>query len=206
MKSIHALILLVLISFSTAAKAFHVAPVVGVNFFSPKEELGGVANQNLGGRLGLGFGGLVDFSLFPGFQLQTGALLLNNNYQTLVVNVPNANFGISSLHIPVMVRFSGLPIVSFGAGLYYGMFMGNVSRTDPTSGALVSETTLEAAGISSSDLGGIVSVGLDFPLAVISLYVDGRYYFGLKNLYTAATTDTLKSSGVLVLAGLKFGF
>lgn len=188
---------------STSARAFDLQPVVGLNLFSPKHAVNDVASTTYSGKVGVGFGGFINFSLLPGFEVQTGAMYLKNPYS--IASAPPLDVSYSVLHVPVMVRFTALPIVSIGAGPYFNFLMGNVSVTNTVTGT-TTEFTTAALNRSSNDMGIVVGAAADLPLApMLKLVADVRYYFGLKD-QDDSVVDSFKSGGIMFLAGVKFGF
>ncbi|MBL7714109.1 MAG: hypothetical protein JNL01_01500 [Bdellovibrionales bacterium] len=138
----------------------------------------------------IGFGGLLSFGAFPGFDFEVGAL-----YTPYTVEVPSVSKTTwNSLMIPVLLRFKLLPIVSVAGGLFYDLPL--------------TDGTVTGSGSSTVDIksnfGATLSGALRFPIApTLGLLIDGRYNIGLKDTSTVAG-QTSKMGGVQILAGLNF--
>lgn len=156
-------------------------------------------NLSIGTGTTFGFGALASTSFIPMFSLELGAL-----YMPHKININDTNGNLISgesqtyLEVPLLLRFTALPIVSVGAGLYYAHTLGNETLSAP--GA----TDQSVSNATSSDFGLEASVAAGFPIfPTISVMGDLRYLFGLTNQdSTGATTTHFRDIELLV--GLTF--
>ena len=185
--------------FVSQANAVDVAVVGTGNMESPKIEASG-ANQATSSKVGLGFGALIGFDMGKILTLETGALLINRKYSD-TAGVLTTSFG--RVQIPLLIKFTSLPIVSFGAGPYLELAMGDIGRENTVTTAKTS-TTYDATGFDSMDIGIAASACADIPLApLMSLVLELRYNMGLMDL-DRSPTDSFKFGGLQGLAGVRF--
>jgi hypothetical protein len=163
---------------------------------------------NNGFNSGTAFGGgvLLSQAIMPAFSIETGLLCLPRSMSqtvTLTGSVSStltANYSFTYWQIPLLFRFHFLKILSVGFGGYYAHAIGNIKYTESSPNAalnssLFQEGTMyqgyEEGDISRSDYGLLYAVGANVPLPFVplSLYVDGRYAMGLKNIHTGQLTS-----------------
>ncbi len=197
MKSMKSLSLVVFaalaaVAFAQPAQAMvNVSAVGSYNLTNTKED---PSNPLITVGHGFGGGALVSFPLMTAFEIETGALY--TPFVTHIGAAPvEANLKQNYIVVPVLARFTLLPIVSFGAGISYGVKTGDVTSDN----SLVS-----APGTLKNNVGLTGSVAIRLPLApMFGFLVDTRYTFGLTDQSsTAGTTD--KFNQLQVLAGLNF--
>ena len=191
------------------ASLVEVAGVGTVNFSTPRlSDANGLPPTAISPKMGLGVGALVYFPFFPGFNLETGVLYVSHRSNITLVGSTPGQLGLTSLMVPVMIRFTALPVVSFGAGIYGAKGIGKVSSYDPATGNLITELTYAEANTSDFDLGAIVGASLNISLLpMTSILIDLNYYLGLKNLDTTNNPNqTIRLGGILGMVGVKFGF
>jgi len=187
----------VLLAASNAHALIGVAPVGIANFDSSTSSVSGVG-VTLDGKVGLGLGGLVTVPFGPLLSLETGLLLFSRKHTSAFTTSSHGR-----LQIPAMLKITSLPIVSFGAGPYLEMAIGDVGLKNEITG-LESTVTYEALNRDSTDYGIAAAISADVALApLIALLFDVRYQIGLKNLSRTASTE-FKFRGFQVLAGVKF--
>ncbi len=180
--------------FSTSSQA-HAFGLSAVGSFNATTVSTDPANSNLSGGTGVGYGGLAQYNLIPAFDLEVGVLSTPVKFSQKVPGSADIETSSHYLQIPVMVRFTLLPIISAGAGLYYAFPLAKVKTIGPTGTV---ETDAKA------DMGATLSIALRFPLApTLGIVVDGRYYFGWKDVSTAAGVSA-KNQSTQILAGLNF--
>ncbi len=183
---------LLLLAPSTQAHAFGLSVVGSFNATSVSTN---PANSNLSGGTGFGYGALAQYNLIPTFDLEVGALSTPVAFSQKVPGSSDIETSSHYLQIPVMVRFTLLPIISAGAGLYYAFPVSKTKTVGPTG-------TTEADA--KSDFGGTLSIALRFPLLpTLGITVDGRYYFGWKDVSSTAGVSA-KNQSTQILTGLNF--
>jgi hypothetical protein len=192
-------ILVGLLSATRATFAFtdtlELSAVGAVNFSTPGVSVNN-SNVSTSGRTVFGFGGLASFPMAPLFRLESGVLYLPTSYSASGTNVT-----FNTLHVPILVEFTLLPFLSFGAGPYIGFLVGGLSSTTNNQTTTVSYDT---ANMSRFDFGLSANAALTLPIHPgMGILVDIRYLLGIKNLENTAG-NSLKSSGFVILAGLTF--
>jgi hypothetical protein len=108
--------------------------------------------------------------------------------------------------IPALVRFTALPILSFGVGPYYAKFSDKVTISDSTSALTPNgEHTFASQGQSTSDYGLRADARAALTIAPLTNFLIDVYYdWGLKDLDTSSVSKKTRNYGVL--AGVSFGF
>ncbi len=197
MNRIKSLSLVVLAALTTVAFAqpahalVNVSAVGSFNITNPKLD---PSNALVTAGNGFGGGALISFPLMTAFELETG--LLYTPFVTHIGLAPlEANLTQKYLVIPVIARFTLLPLISFGAGISYGI----------KSGDLTSDNSLfSTAGMSAkNNLGLTGSIALRLPLApAFGILVDARYTLGLTDQDDSASSQ--KFNQIQILAGLNF--
>lgn len=188
MKKTFVLLSFVLASFgaSNSAHAFGLSAVGSYNLPSVSYTPSQATVPSMTGTIG--FGGLLSFGAFPGFDFEIGALYTPYKYTLL-----NVTSSWNTLMIPVLLRFKLLPIISVAGGLFYAAPMGDGTVEGTT-------TTFDV----KSNLGATLSAAARFPLApTLGILIDARYNIGLKDVSTTAGIET-KLNSLQVLAGLNF--
>jgi hypothetical protein len=128
--------------------------------------------------------GLAFSSELPLINLEVDAL-----YDNRSLSVLGTSFSSPAIQIPVLARFSVIPLIlDFGIGPYASF---NVGTND--------------LGYKSPDIGIVGSVRLIVPTPGIHLVVDGRYNFGIANLSQVALTS-VHTREVQILAGIDIPF
>ncbi len=125
------------------------------------------------------YGATLQFGALPGFDFETGVLSVGKKTETSVgpIKVEASTRG---WEVPFMLRFTALPVLDLGGGLYY---------------AIVGDDD-------EADYGAKLSARARFGLAPMTDFLfDLSYNFGLKDLGGSA-----KTRDYAVLAGLSFGF
>ena len=205
---------------AASASALEFSPVLGLglDMSSASTTVAGTS-YGTNTKTSVGGGVLLDSGLAPMVSLEVGVLYLPINHG-LTVNITSpltlsapSETSYNALQIPVLMKFTLLPLVSFGAGAYYSKGLGSVKvHSDAfTSAGLTfpaSDTTesFADASLSDTDYGLMANAGMSFPfLPLMKFRADLNYLFGLKNINTTDTV-TLKSRRILVTAGVSFGF
>lgn len=184
------------------ASALKVGALGGLNFSSIAVSNVGVATSPSGRTL-LGFGAMGEVGLVPLFRLEADVMLLNHGMRNDPTDTTYRH-----LQIPVLVRFTGLPVINFGAGVYYSKALGSID-TSPVSGSGVTTSTdYSTARYKTWDFGVLASVVAEYEInTFIVLFADFRYVAGLVNQVDdpVLTTSSFKFNGFQAYAGIKFG-
>jgi opacity protein-like surface antigen len=155
------------------------------------------------GKTSYGGGVTLEQRFSPRLSLEEDLLYLNRSFSRKTADFfgTDVNSTVTSgyLHVPVMVRFRPIPILSLGAGGYY-------SRT-------ISTWTVSAEGFGSrtadygkDDFGYTVAAGAGVPMAKnLSVVADLRYSRSLTD-NARDSNDDLKFSDIRFLAGIRFDF
>ncbi len=153
------------------------------------------------------------------FSVQTGVLQIQRSATiTKNINIPaipksgmaTIKYTLNSLQIPLMLRFTPISFISFGAGGVYNMGQGSVGQdvndpngvTNLTNGS----NSYDAAQISKRDGALAADVQIRIPIAPFSHFMLGvQYQYGLTNVDTSGTEDE-KINVLAYMAGFGFGF
>ena len=136
---------------------------------------------NTSSKLG-GVGGLAFSSNFLLLNVEIDAL-----YDNRVLNFGSLNASSPAINVPVLARFSVIPLIlDLGVGPYASF---NVGSND--------------LGYTSPDFGAIGSLRVTLPTPGIHLVLDGRYLFGLTDLIAPFNLHTREFQ---VLAGIDVPF
>lgn len=150
----------------------------------------------------VGFGVLGAMPIFPGFSAEIGALYVPRKVGTNIAGVNVSTLTSNSLEVPLLVRCTLLPIVSFGLGVYYAHTLGDGTTSRPN----VADTPFkyELSNVSTSDFGLEASVAASYPiLPMLSIVGDVRYLLGLTNQTSGTTTTQYRD--LQFLAGVSVG-
>jgi hypothetical protein len=201
---------LFLMTFPFNSQAFELAVEGGLSMQSPSYSLSSGSSLAIGSKTSIGYGAFAGLSFLPGIQIETGLMYLPRRFSETSDTAGVAELTANHLIIPIMARFTALPLVSVGAGAYYAMGSGQVSTTLTPVGGSAGDPVLEdydaTGGIKKSGLGLMASARLELPfLPTIRLLVDARYLMDLNNRSVDAA-ETLKFKDLQLLAGASFGF
>jgi len=198
----------VLVSFNSA-HAFELKPVVGINLGSSKVSPE-AASTTYGGRNGLLLGALMEVGLIPGlFALEFGALRVpygSSAVTTSGASITTVEASWSVIQLPLVLRMTALPIVSFGAGPYMGFALGQVSTTISGTGLTTTSSDSDLTSAAKTDFGALLSCAAKFPLLpLVDFLFDARLLVGFKNL-TDAAGSSVKINHIQMMAGAAIGF
>lgn len=158
-------------------------------------------SDSLSAKPAFGAGILIDHPISIGTAIEFGAIYQGRKYDDT-----SSNYTVSSnaIQIPVLLRFTLLPMISFGAGGYWETGSGDITLTNDTDGSK-STLTYSGLGVKQSDMGLVGSIRLNFLMGPgMGFLVDGRYNYGLTNTSNNGTTITNRA--FQVLAGISLGF
>jgi len=119
----------------------------------------------------------------------------------LDVNQIASDFSLANLEIPAVVKI-GLPLGMLKPSIFGGAGASFVMSCDRLEGATEVDCKDE---VKSTEWLGIAGADLAVYLGGISLWVDGRYHFGLSNVSEEVGTD-LKNKNWTFQGGVGFGF
>jgi hypothetical protein len=191
---------IVLMGISQSAKA-EIGVMLGYNMWSPSFSVptAGVVST-VSGKGGF-LGGLsYTASLVPMIGLEIDGLYVTRKADLVLTGLVNQTqtFSQNVIEIPVLLRLHLMPLISVGVGPYFALGMGNVTVNGTSE-------SYSAAGVQTSDFGGVASVQLGLPLGLVKLSLDARYVLGMKEQSTDTSTNSEKNREIQILAGLKFG-
>ncbi len=185
---------------ASAMVNFGIKGGVGASFDRVEGMGGGYA-----GKMGLGYAGgaSVGFGLGP-VGLLVDALYLANETKFGVDDDNYISMKTKSLHIPVQVSFSLMPMLSITGGMYYNMALGQIAQTTVTAGSESnSDLDYEDADAKKSSYGIVGGLAMGLPLGVTKLSLELRATYGLSNL-SETSGVTIKNFGAMFLAGVVF--
>ena len=181
--------------------------VVGAGTLS-KPALSSNYIDTFSGKVGLGGGALVDFGILPMLSFQVGGLYVTRTYTDTVGAVVITD-QLHYLEVPAQFRLMLGRVFSVGLGGYWAVGMGNITQTNGS--VTNSNVTYGNFGLKNHDLGLIGSLNAAIPLgAMVQLYAEGQYLYGLQNeltdaAITASPTSSYKNRDIQFLLGLRFG-
>ena len=202
-KKIAVLVVLMLaFAAAPAAQAFDVGALIGGNWASQNISPAPANNPNAAAA-GFGFGAYSNWTLVPLIlDLELDVLYLNNASSNSTAN-STSNF--SSLNIPLIARFSGLPIIAPGVGLMWSDFLGSIHSS--TAGTAGPDVTFSNAGLNTSNLSLVLSLGAKYAIGGgLNVVGEVNYDLGLSDLNNPAVTGASnKLNNFMILAGVSFG-
>lgn len=185
-------LVLALLLLPLKSQAFTAAIVGAVTNSTPSANSG----SNYEGKIGLGYGALIEGSLAPGVGLEIDVLSLKRKYENLAPPAVTTTQDLTE--IPLLVRLHMGPFLSVGFGAYYARYTGKIHKG-------TQEIDYANSSFSKDDFGAATSIGIYFPLLPgLKLLIDGRYTLGVTDNDTSSAE--LKFNDVLLLAGLRLGF
>jgi len=119
----------------------------------------------------------------------------------LDVDQVTSDFSLANLEIPAVIKL-GIPLGMLKPSVFGGAGMSFVMSCDRIEGATEVDCKDD---IKSTEWLGIAGADLTIYLGGLSLWVDGRYHFGLSNISEDALTD-LKNKNWTFQGGIGFGF
>jgi hypothetical protein len=163
------------------------------------------------GRPAFGFGGTVAFSLIPyGLDLETGLLWMPRKYSVLSSSALEMSAmttgAFQSLQLPVILRVTALPVVSFGIGGYFAHAIGDLLVSDYLGN--LSTSGFESQKLRPFDFGVLASVRGGMPVApLVTAFAEFRYLQGLSEQSEGGPgVRSIKYREAQVFTGASFGF
>jgi hypothetical protein len=182
---------------STPAHAFDIG-VLGGFQTNNVSQTGGVITFN--SDLTPSFGAFVKGGLAPGFSLELDVLYSQTKYTSPDLN-GGTDVSFHSWQFPLLVRFTALPLVSFGAGIQFEKATGQLTIA---SGGVSQDVDFASNDFGTTNWSLPLVAGFHLPLApAIDFLVDLRYLIGLTNLETNGSgNSSTKISHFQALAGV----
>jgi hypothetical protein len=160
------------------------------------------SSEKVKGKFGFGGGLTLELPVVSALSFETDLLFLSHKFSRDTADFfgTNVSSTVTSgyMHIPVILRYHLLPILSVGAGAYYSRIIKNWTASASGLGNV-------SANYGKNDSGWLVVAGVDIPLGGIDLAVDARFARSLSNA-ARNSGDTLKFAELQALAGVKFAF
>jgi hypothetical protein len=200
-KKISAVFLLGLLTSGAAHAALSVNALGGLNF--DKNSYDGTTTTH-SGKAAFTLGATIEFG-GPFLSFETGLFSVGKKEEQTRATGAVSNWSYRGWLIPALVRFTALPVLSVGGGLYFAKFSDKVEVSDSALGIPPNgEYTLASQNHGTTDFGLRVDARAALPLApLMSFLVDVYYDWGLKDLDTSAASKKTRNYGVL--AGVSFG-
>ncbi len=190
----------ILITAASAQAQFRVGLFGGTNFASLDDD--DLETTSVDSRTLPQFGAILEYRLSSRLSLRTEPSFVKKGG---VVNSSDGTdnqeteVGLSYLDIPLMLKFSAgngklRPYLSGGAVL--GILLGT-DRTKASDGVQNLEFDVDEI-ITNSDISLPLGAGLDYSIGRSSLFLQGRYNFGLSDIATGGEAKVYDSSGTLL--------
>jgi len=189
-------LLATLLLVATSSPDLHAQTTFGVR--------GGVTVSSLDGDLGqtfeksnrTGFAGgvFLDFGGSNPLGLQIGAEYIQRGVE---FDTGFEDFSLNYLEIPAVVKL-GVPLGGLKPSLLGGAALGFQTSCENGPGFDCDEE------ITSTEFAGLLGADVAFYLGGLTLFVDGRYHFGLNDISDAADFDELKNRAWTFQGGIGF--
>lgn len=210
---------------SVGAQKIQIGVLGGPNFadMNLKSESG--EDQTTSSHTYFGIGGIADFQIGPLFNIQVEPMYLRKGGRVMASNGdPNIDIKMSFLEVPVFIKLVFGQIVQpyVKAGPTIGFLLNSTAEADisgPGPGTAKYEADLKKV-LESMNIGLGVGAGLTIPFGNNTLFLDGRYTFGLKDLYKggslvwksgsdsftveASEAAELSTKGIQIMLGIMF--
>lgn len=210
---------------SVGAQKIQIGVLGGPNFadMNLKSESG--EDQITSSQTYFGIGGTADLQIGPFFNVQVEPMYLRKGGQAMASNGdPNIDIKMNFIEIPVFLKFAFGQIVKpyVKAGPTIGFLLNSTAEAEiasPGSAPVTYEADLKNV-LESMDIGLGVGAGVTIPFGNNTLFVDGRYTFGLTDLYKGGSLEwksgsdsftvdaseaaELSNKGIQVMLGIMF--
>jgi hypothetical protein len=152
------------------------------------------------------FTGGLYFSLGLGFFSVQPEILYTRMGGRYEVDADSLEFRFDYVQVPVLLKLNIIPagpIRPFIYGGAYGGYLVKATGVMVTGGETISEDIRDT--FQEFDYGVLGGVGLTFKLVGIALTVEGRYNYGLQNLYIEpAEGEFMRNTSMVGLVGIHF--
>ncbi len=187
--------------FSVGAEAASINVLGGITSGGPS--VSGIAGSTYKSGTGITYGATVDFGMMPAFAIETGILSVGKKFTQTTAGV-GAVVTTRAYEVPLLLRFTALPILDFGGGVYYQSY--NSTYDAEALGVKTTGNSWSAAGLKSTDFGLKLSARLLLPIApMLHFVIDGAYKMGLANM-SSNSGATWKNNEIDALGGISIGF
>ncbi len=153
---------------------------------------------DLSNRTGIGIGGVLSFGVGETLALQLEPMFLQKGSKATVQGFGETELKASYIEVPAMLKFA------FGSSDTKPYVMAG-----PTVGFLLSakqdETDIKD-DVKSIDFGLTFGGGVSLPMGNNTVFVEGRYSFGLADINDDSDPDAdkFKTKGIQIMAGITF--
>ena len=193
---------------SANAQEFYFGLQGGINFadFALKSSSG--TDQLTSVCTGYGFGGIFGYHISENLSLSLEPMYLQKGgTQMATADNPNIDMTMSVLEIPLLIKASvGHTVRPYlKAGPAVGFILNSEAQTQ--FGGVVSGSSYQTYKadlndvLGNVDLGLIMSAGVSFSLGESQLFIEGRYSFGLVDLYQGGSIKWQSADDVIVVEG-----
>lgn len=156
--------------------------------FGPRLGLGltkfsGSAVSNQGFGFGYSIGAALSADLVAGISLATELSFARKKYSSNVNNIESSS-SVWDLSVPVLARYSAIPMLFVQGGLSFNYGLGSISSktgTNPSVSTTYYNELTNPNGIKRFDLALVLGAGTNLELPTGSMIVDFRYGLGLLN-------------------------
>lgn len=183
--------------------SFGVKLGLGFNSQSANTTSGSSVNNYSSSSMGFLFGPSADIGLGPvGVLVDVLWARRGVSYDTGSGTLNDTSVKLNNLYIPVQARFSVLPLLRLTAGGFWSLALGGGTQYDSQGNKIRS---IVLADSQKMDFGLVGGLGVSVPLAVVSLTLEARYNFGLKNQAVDPVGDqSINNRSFDILAGVTF--
>lgn len=191
MKKQHWVLALSLIALGSApVHALEVIGVGGLNFHSPSVERTGTSVDS---ATGIALGAYLGWGLFPGFGMETGVISTRRK-MTLNVSGVEQKSRYAAIEVPLMLRFTALPVLSFGGGIYHARNSRKINGDT------------EDANRKRGEFGTRLNARFTLPLApLVGFVVEANYLLGLTDI-DLDPNSSFKTREIQALVGVSVSF
>jgi hypothetical protein len=159
------------------------------------------------GNLNSPVGGIY-FSLGLGpLAIQPEVLYVRMGSEYEIDEANNVKWQFDYVQVPVLLKLKVIPLGPIRPVIYaggYGAYLIKANGVMTVDGVPGDGTDISDA-YQKYDYGVVGGVGVDFKLPGITFSVEGRYNYGLKNIYAdPAAGDSLKNRSMMALVGIGF--
>lgn len=209
MKKIVMATALSLVTLGTSQAGMHLNVMGGMNFANITVEPA-VATTTYSAAGAISGGVTLDFGIAPMLAFEIGALSVGQSVKitsTAVGATGSYTRTQRAIEIPVMFRFTALPMLDLGVGGYYGMLPSKYKIEKSTiTGVTDGEYTVDKDTYETTDYGLRFGARFLLPMTPMARFlVDASYNMGLKDIDKTAAGKQ-KGKEYSIMAGASFGF
>ena len=182
----------------------------GLNYANPSiTTTSSLVSLTTSSNAAFGLGVLISKEFSPLIEVETGLLYLNEKFTTTTTTIASGSvstmvFNSKRIHLPVMVRFTALPFLSAGVGVFYENGIGDL---DLVTDGVASSSAFNSAGINKSDYGLDFDLRLKWPvLPKIDFVADLRSQWGVRERFMDSSQRTYFAKSIQALAGVNLNW